>query len=388
MQKKFKLLATSSSGLESLVARELRNLEIENVSIDDRSRVFFEGNLATIAKANLWLRTADRVKIVVGEFKARTFDELFENVYALPWAELIPFGSQFPVSKAKAVKSTLHNEPSIQSITKKAIVKKLQTTYHRPEGVPIPENGAKFSIEIALHKDMATVLIDTTGDSLFKRGYRSEKGEAPLKENMAASIILLTNWLANPRRAFVDPTCGSGTFTIEAAMLALNMAPGMNRSFESEHWNNFLPKKAWYDAIDEANDLVDHDVEMDLQGYDKDPRMLKIARQNAQDAEVDHLIHFQQREVKDLRHPKPYGFIIANPPYGERLEDQETLPQLYTEMKEAFDRLDTWSKYVITSYEDTEKYLGKPTKKRKVYNGMIRGEFYQYLGPKPPRRRK
>ena len=224
MQKKFKLLATSSSGLESLVARELRNLEIENVSIDDRSRVFFEGNLATIAKANLWLRTADRVKIVVGEFKARTFDELFENVYALPWAELIPFGSQFPVSKAKAVKSTLHNEPSIQSITKKAIVKKLQTTYHRPEGVPIPENGAKFSIEIALHKDMATVLIDTTGDSLFKRGYRSEKGEAPLKENMAASIILLTNWLANPRRAFVDPTCGSGTFTIEAAMLALNLS--------------------------------------------------------------------------------------------------------------------------------------------------------------------
>ncbi|MDU7038728.1 MAG: THUMP domain-containing protein, partial [Lactococcus lactis] len=169
MQKKFKLLATSSSGLESLVARELRNLEIENVSIDDRSRVFFEGDLAEIAKANLWLRTADRVKIVVGEFKARTFEELFENVYDLPWDELIPFGCQFPVSKAKSVKSTLHNEPSIQSITKKAIVKKLQTTYHRPEGVPIPENGAKFSIEIALHKDMATVLIDTTGDSLFKR---------------------------------------------------------------------------------------------------------------------------------------------------------------------------------------------------------------------------
>ena len=186
----------------------------------------------------------------------------------------------------------------------------------------------------------------------------------------------------------MDPFCGSGTFLIEAAMMGLNMAPGMNRSFESEHWSNFLPKKVWYDAIDEANDLVNYDVEMDLQGYDKDPRMLKIARANAQDAEVDHLIHFQQREVKDLRHPKPYGFVIANPPYGERLEDQETLPQLYTEMKEAFDRLDTWSKYVITSYENTEKYLGKPTKKRKVYNGMIRGEFYQYLGPKPPRRRK
>ena len=213
-----------------------------------------------------------------------------------------------------------------------------------------------------------TISLDTTGIPLHKRGYRKLVSEAPIRETLAAALLMLTPW--HKDRILVDPFCGSGTFLIEAAMMGMNMAPGMNRSFESEHWSNF------------------HDIEMDLQGYDKDPRMLKIARQNAQDAEVDHLIHFQQREVKDLRHPKPYGFIIANPPYGERLEDQETLPQLYTEMKEAFDRLDTWSKYVITSYEDTEKYLGKPTKKRKVYNGMIRGEFYQYLGPKPPRRRK
>lgn len=248
------------------------------------------------------------------------------------------------------------------------------------------EDGDDYPVRVFILKDQVTISLDTTGTPLHKRGYRKLVSEAPIRETLAAALLMLTPW--HKDRILVDPFCGSGTFLIEAAMMGMNMAPGMNRSFESEHWSNFLPKKAWYDAIDEANDLVNYDVEMDLQGYDKDGRMLKIARQNAQDAEVDHLIHFQQREVKDLRHPKPYGFVIANPPYGERLEDQETLPQLYTEMKEAFDRLDTWSKYVITSYEDTEKYLGKPTKKRKVYNGMIRGEFYQYLGPKPPRRRK
>ncbi|MFR6223688.1 MAG: THUMP domain-containing class I SAM-dependent RNA methyltransferase [Lactococcus lactis] len=380
MQKKFKLLATSSSGLESLVARELRNLEIENVSIDDRSRVFFEGNLAPIAKANLWLRTADRVKIVVGEFKARTFDELFENVYALPWAELIPFGSQFPVSKAKAVKSTLHNEPSIQSITKKAIVKKLQTTYHRPEGVPIPENGAKFSIEIALHKDMATVLIDTTGDSLFKRGYRSEKGEAPLKENMAASIILLTNWLANPRRAFVDPTCGSGTFTIEAAMLALNMAPGMNRPFAFTAW-------PWFDeeilkqekAL--AKKQIRTDLELDIQGFDIDGKMIEIAKHNALAAGLSDVIKYKQMRLQDFRTDKLDGVLVSNPPYGVRLEDEEAVAALYGEMGKTFAPLETWSKYILTSDVAFEKHYGaKATKKRKLYNGTLRTDLYMYFG--------
>ncbi len=358
MQKKFKLLATSSSGLESLVARELRNLEIENVSIDDRSRVFFEGNLATIAKANLWLRTADRVKIVVGEFKARTFDELFENVYALPWAELIPFGSQFPVSKAKAVKSTLHNEPSIQSITKKAIVKKLQTTYHRPEGVPIPENGAKFSIEIALHKDMATVLIDTTGDSLFKRGYRSEKGEG----------------------AFVDPTCGSGTFTIEAAMLALNMAPGMNRPFAFTAW-------PWFDeeilkqekAL--AKKQIRTDLELDIQGFDIDGKMIEIAKHNALAAGLSDVIKYKQMRLQDFRTDKLDGVLVSNPPYGVRLEDEEAVAALYGEMGKTFAPLETWSKYILTSDVAFEKHYGaKATKKRKLYNGTLRTDLYMYFG--------
>ena len=323
----------------------------------------------------------------LGRYKV---EKIKDNVYhwdegtkKLPWEDYIPENGRFWVKKASTAKSKLFSAPDIQSIVKKAMVDRMKSKYKVSW---FNEDGDDYPVRVFILKDQVTISLDTTGIPLHKRGYRKLVSEAPIRETLAAALLMLTPW--HKDRILVDPFCGSGTFLIEAAMMGMNMAPGMNRSFESEHWNNFLPKKAWYDAIDEANDLVDHDVEMDLQGYDKDPRMLKIARQNAQDAEVDHLIHFQQREVKDLRHPKPYGFIIANPPYGERLEDQETLPQLYTEMKEAFDRLDTWSKYVITSYEDTEKYLGKPTKKRKVYNGMIRGEFYQYLGPKPPRRRK
>lgn len=380
MIKKFKLLATASAGLESLVARELRNLDITDVAIDDRSRVFFEGDLATIAKANLWLRTADRVKIVVGEFKARTFEELFEQVYALPWEELIPFGCQFPVSKAKSVKSTLHNEPSVQSITKKAIVKKLQTTFHRPEGVPIPENGPKFSIEIALHKDVATVMIDTTGDSLFKRGYRSEKGEAPLKENMAASIVMLTNWLANPRRAFVDPTCGSGTFTIEAAMLALNMAPGLKRDFAFEAW-------PWFDAeiLKQEKALaqkqVRTDLDLDIQGFDIDGRMVEIAKRNALAAGLSDVIKYKQMRLQDFQTEKLDGVLVSNPPYGVRLEDEEAVATLYGEMGKTFAPLETWSKYILTNDVDFEKHFGaKATKKRKLYNGTLRTDLYMYFG--------
>ena len=379
---KFELIAPCHFGMEAVLKREILDLGYEITKVED-GKVTFEADAQGIADANIFLRSTERILLKVAEVKAETFDELFEKTKALPWENYIPKDGKFWVAKANSVKSKLFSPSDIQSIMKKAIVERLKGVY----GVSwFEEDGASFPIRVAFMKDVALIGIDTSGVSLHKRGYRKLVSEAPIRETLAAALLMLTPW--HKDRILVDPFCGSGTFLIEAAMMGMNMAPGMNRSFESEHWNNFLPKKAWYDAIDEANDLVDHDVEMDLQGYDKDPRMLKIARQNAQDAEVDHLIHFQQREVKDLRHPKPYGFIIANPPYGERLEDQETLPQLYTEMKEAFDRLDTWSKYVITSYEDTEKYLGKPTKKRKVYNGMIRGEFYQYLGPKPPRRRK
>jgi len=380
MKETFRLNATAAAGLESFVARELRNLDIDNVTIDDRSRVFFEGDKKTIAKANLWLRTADRVKIVVGEFQAKTFEELFDKVNDLDWEEYIPFGSVFPISKAKAVKSTLHNEPSIQSIAKKAIVKKMQTAYHRPEGVPIPENGAIFPIEIAIHKDSVTVTIDTTGNSLFKRGYRQEKGQAPIKENMAAAIIMMTNWLANPVRPFVDSTCGSGTFTIEAAMLALNMAPGINRGFLFEQWswfeNDILEKLKI-----QAKKLKRTDLELDIQGFDIDGSMIDIAKSNALAIGLGHVIKYKQMRLQDFQTSQLDGVIVSNPPYGERLGDEESVTRLYTEMGQTFAPLETWSKYILTSELEFESYYGvKATKKRKLYNGTLRVDLYQYFG--------
>lgn len=378
--KTVELIAPCHFGLEAILKREILDLGYEIVKVED-GRVTFLTDLDGIARANIFLRTAERVLLKIGSFRAVTFDDLFEGTKKLPWENYIPKDGRFWVKKASTAKSKLFSAPDIQSIVKKAVVERLKGKYHVSW---FPEDGSDYPIRVFILKDQVTVSLDTTGTPLHKRGYRKLVSDAPIRETLAAALLMLTPW--NKNRILVDPFCGSGTFLIEAAMMGMNMAPGMNRSFESENWGGFLPRKIWYEAVDEANDLVNYDVDMDLQGYDKDPKMLKIARQNAKDAEVDHLIHFQQREVKDLSHSKSYGFVIANPPYGERLEDQETLPGLYKEMKEAFDRLDTWSKYVITSYADTEKYLGKPTKKRKVYNGMIRGEFYQYLGPKPPRR--
>ncbi|MGN0418511.1 THUMP domain-containing class I SAM-dependent RNA methyltransferase [Anaerostipes faecalis] len=375
------LIAPCHFGLEAVLKREIKDLGYDIVQVED-GRVTFRTDLYGIARANIFLRTAERILLKIGSFKAFTFDELFEETKKLPWEDFIPKDGRFWVKKASTAKSRLFSGPDIQSIVKKAVVERLKGKYHVSW---FSEEGDDYPIRVFILKDQVTVSLDTTGTPLHKRGYRKLVSEAPIRETLAASLLMLTPW--NKDRILVDPFCGSGTFLIEAAMMGMNMAPGMNRSFEAENWTEFLPKKAWYEAIDEADSLINYNVEMDLQGYDKDSRMLKIARQNAADAEVDHLIHFQQREVKDLSHSKPYGFIIANPPYGERLEDRETLPVIYQQMKEAFDKLDTWSKYVITSYEDTEKYLGKPTKKRKVYNGMIRGEFYQYLGPKPPRRK-
>lgn len=375
------LIAPCHFGLEAVLKREIKDLGYEIVQVED-GRVTFQTDPAGIARANMFLRTAERILLKIGSFKATTFDELFEGTKKLSWEDYIPENGRFWVKKASTAKSKLFSAPDIQSILKKAMVERLKTKYHVSWFL---EDGNDYPVRVFILKDQVTISLDTTGTPLHKRGYRKLVSEAPIRETLAAALLMLTPWKND--RILVDPFCGSGTFLIEAAMMGMNMAPGMNRSFEAENWKEFLPKKAWYEAADEAGDLVNYDVEMDLQGYDKDARMLKIARQNASDAEVDHLIHFQQREVKDLSHSKPYGFIIANPPYGERLEDQETLPILYQQMREAFDKLDTWSKYVITSYEDTEKYLGKPTKKRKVYNGMIRGEFYQYLGPKPPRRK-
>lgn len=377
---RIELIAPCHFGLEAVLKREIKDLGYDIVQVED-GRVTFATDLAGIARANLFLRTAERILLKIGSFQAKTFDELFEGTKKLPWEEYIPEDGKFWVKKASTAKSKLFSAPDIQSIVKKAMVERLKGKYQVSW---FSENGDDYPVRVFILKDQVTISLDTSGTPLHKRGYRKLVSEAPIRETLAAALLMLTPWHRD--RILVDPFCGSGTFLIEAAMMGMNMAPGLNRSFEAENWA-FLPKKAWYEAVDEAEDLMIRDVKMDLQGYDKDPQMLKIARENARDAEVDHFIHFQQREVKDLSHSKPYGFIIANPPYGERLEDKETLPIIYSQMKEAFDKLDTWSKYVITSYEDTEKYLGKPTKKRKVYNGMIRGEFYQYLGPKPPRRK-
>lgn len=378
---KVKLIAPCHFGLEAVLKREIQNLGFEIDRVED-GRVTFLSDPAGIARANIFLRTADRILLQAGRFHASTFDELFEGIKAIPWEEYLTEDARFWVTKASTTKSKLFSAPDIQSIAKKAMVERMRQHYHRNW---FDETGAAYPVRIFLLKDEVTVGLDTSGEPLHKRGYRQLTSRAPLTETLAAALIMLTPWRKD--RILVDPFCGSGTIPIEAAMIGANIAPGMNRSFNSEDWKKILPKKAWYEAIEEANDVMDDTVDMDIQGYDIDGRIVRAARQNAMDAGVDHLIHFQQREVKDLRHPKKYGFIITNPPYGERLEEKEQLPDLYREIGQAFARLDTWSEYVITSYEDTEKYIGKKANKnRKIYNGMLKTYYYQFLGPKPPRR--
>ncbi len=384
MNKRFKLIAPCHFGLEAVLKREIIDLGYEIDRVED-GRVTFIADSEGVARANIFLRTADRILLQVGErFKAYTWDQLFEGIKALPWEEYLPEDARFWVTKASTTKSKLFSAPDIQSIAKKAMVERMKTKYRKQWFM---EDGADYPVRIFLLKDEVTVGLDTSGVPLHKRGYRQLTSKAPLTETLAAALIMLTPWRAD--RILVDPFCGSGTIPIEAAMIGANIAPGMNRSFTAEDWKNLVPKKDWYSAIEEANDVMLDTIEMDIQGYDIDGAMIKAARQNAIDAGVDHLIHLQRREVKDLRHPKKYGFIITNPPYGERLEEKEALPGLYTEIGEAFDRLDTWSKFVITSYEDTEKYIGKKANKnRKIYNGMLKTYYYQFLGPKPPRRKK
>lgn len=380
---KLELIAPCHFGLESVLKREIQDLGYEISSVED-GRVSFWGDAQAICDANVFLRTAERILLKVGSFKAETFDELFEKTKALPWENYIPKNGKFWIAKAASVKSKLFSPSDIQSIMKKAMVERLKLKYKIQW---FEEDGASYPVRVFLMKDIVTIGIDTTGISLHKRGYRQMTVKAPITETLAASLIMLTPWKKD--RILVDPFCGSGTFPIEAAMIAANIAPGMNRSFTAESWENIIPKRAWYDAVDEANDLVDTNIDVDIQGYDLNPDAVKAARQNAKDAGVDHLIHFQERAVKDLRHPKKYGFIITNPPYGERLEEKRDLPALYREFGESFKRLDTWSAYMITSYEEAEKYFGrKADKNRKIYNGMLKTYFYQFQGPKPPRREK
>ena len=379
--KTFELIAPCHFGLEAVLKKEILDLGYE-ISLVEDGRVTFIGDDEAICRSNVFLRTAERVLLKAGSFKAETFEELFQGTRNIPWEDFIPEDGKFWVAKASSIKSKLFSPSDIQSIMKKAMVERLKNRY----GVTwFPENGASYPLRVFLYKDMVTVGIDTSGESLHKRGYRTLTRKAPITETLAAALILLTPW--NRDRILVDPFCGSGTFPIEAAMMAANMAPGMNRSFLAEEWRNVIKRKCWYEAMDEAGDLVEEDVQVDIQGYDVDGDIVKAARSNAQSAGVDHMIHFQQRPVSALSHPKKYGFIISNPPYGERIEEKENLPALYKEIGERFAALDAWSMYLITSYEDAQKYIGrKADKNRKIYNGMLKTYFYQFMGPKPPRR--
>ena len=375
------LIVPCHFGLESILKREIIDLGYEISQVED-GRVTFFGDIDSICRGNIFLRTGERVLVKVGSFKATTFEELFEKTKELPWERYIPEDGKFGIAKAASIKSKLFSPTDIQSIMKKAMVERLKKKYSIQW---FKEDGATYPVRVFIMKDMVTVGIDSTGVSLHKRGYRKLSGRAPLTETLAAALIMLTPW--NKDRILVDPFCGSGTFLIEAAMIAGNMAPGMNREFTGEYWKNFIPMKSWYNAVDEGNDLVNKNIEVDIQGYDRDSEVIKVARQNATDAGVEEWIHFQKREVKDLRHPKKYGFVITNPPYGERLEEKEALPALYREFGKSFSQLDSWSAYMITSYEETEKYFGrKADKNRKIYNGMIKTYFYQFMGPRPPRK--
>ncbi len=379
----FELIAPCHFGLEAVLKREIQELGYE-VSLVEDGKVTFLGDAQAICEANIFLRTAERVLLKVGKFRATTFDELFEAVKALPWEHYVPEDGKFWVTKATSVKSKLFSPSDIQSIVKKAVVERLKEHCHISW---FPEDGAEYPLRITFLKDEAVVSLDTSGLSLHKRGYRKLSSKAPLTETLAAALILLTPWKQD--RILVDPFCGCGTFPIEAAMMAAHMAPGMNRSFTAEAWVNLIAKKYWYEAVTEANDLLDDTVKTDIQGYDIDPSMVKAARENARDAGVEHMIHFQARPVSELNHPKKYGFLLANPPYGERLEEKKTLPGLYREIGEAMERLDSWSVYLITGYEEAERYIGrKAARNRKIYNGMLKTYFYQYPGPKPPVRRR
>ena len=381
--RKFELIAPCHFGLEAVLKKEIIDLGYDVTLVED-GRITFFGDEEAVSRANVFLRSAERILIKVGSFHAETFEELFQGTRSLPWEEFIPSDGKFWVAKAASVKSKLFSPSDIQSIMKKAMVERLKGVYHVSW---FEEDGAPFPVRVFLMKDEVTVGLDTTGESLHKRGYRKLTAKAPIAENLAASLIMLTPWRGD--RILVDPFCGSGTFPIEAAMMAASMAPGMNRSFTAEEWPSVVGKRNWYDAVDEAREMVDLQIETDIQGYDIDDAMVSIARENAKLAGVDKLIHFQRRPLSQLSHPKKYGFLITNPPYGERIEDKKNLPELYKTIGERFAALDSWSAYIITAYEDTERYFGrKADKNRKIYNGMMKTYYYQFLGPKPPRKRE
>jgi putative N6-adenine-specific DNA methylase len=380
--RRFELIAPCHFGMESVLKKEITDLGYDVTEVTD-GKVTFAGDEEALCRINVFSRTAERILIKIGSFHAETFEELFQGTKALSWEEYIPVDGKFWVAKAASVKSKLFSPSDIQSIMKKAMVERLKGVYNINW---FEENGADFPVRVFIMKDEVTVGLDTTGESLHKRGYRKLTAKAPIAENLAAGLIMLTPW--NKDRILVDPFCGSGTIPIEAAMMAANIAPGMNRGFIAEDWQHVVDKRYWYDTMDEARELADFNVDVDIQGYDIDDDMVSIARQNAKLAGVDKLIHFQRRGVEQLSHPKKYGFIITNPPYGERLQGKDEMPALYRTIGERYKALDSWSMYLITAYEQAEKDIGrKADKNRKIYNGMMKTYFYQFMGPKPPKRK-
>ena len=376
--KRFQIILPCHFGLEAVLKREVYDLGYDIDKVED-GRVSFIGDADAVCRANIFLRTAERVLICVGRFKAVTYDELFEKVKACPWEKFIPEDGRFWVTKASSVNSKLFSPSDIQSIVKKAMVERMKMYY---DVSWFEESGADYPVRVFLNKDEVTVCLDTSGESLHKRGYRTKAGKAPISETLAAALIMLTPWKKD--RILVDPFCGSGTFAIEAAMIAAGIAPGVSRRFTAENWTNFIDRQLWYDAVNEAEDMMDTNIDTHIEGYDIDSEVVQVARDNARRAGVEKLVHFEVRDVNKLTHSEKYGFIITNPPYGERLEEKTALPDIYRAFGRQFAALPTWSAYLITSYEDTERYVGrKADKNRKIYNGMIKTFYYQFLGPKP-----
>ncbi len=370
------IVATATFGLEAIVADELKNLGYHNIRVDNGKVSFIADELA-ICRCNLWLRCADRIRVKVGEFRAVTFDELFEKTKALPWPELLPRNANFPVD-GKSVQSRLFSISDCQAITKKAVVESLKNKYKCDW---FSEDGPLYRIEVSILKDIATLTIDTSGSGLHKRGYRLAGSEAPLKETLAAAMVILTRW--KPDITLVDPFCGSGTIPIEAALIGQNIAPGMNRTYAAEKWPT-IPRELWREARRESHELADYDKKLDLSGTDIDNTMIQAARKNAAEAGVEELIHFQARPLSELSSQKKFGKIICNPPYGERLGDIEEVDKLYRDMGKIFRYLDTWSYYILTASENFELLFGsKATKRRKLYHGNIKVHLYQYYGPGP-----
>lgn len=379
--KRYELIAPCHFGIEAILKREIIDLGYDVTLVED-GRVTFIGDEEAICRANIFLRTAERILVKAGSFHAENYEELFQGTKNIPWEEFIPSDGKFWVTKAASVKSKLFSPSDIQSVMKKAMVERLKDVYHTNWFM---EDGESFPIRVFLMKDQVTAALDTTGDSLHKRGYRKLVAKAPIAENLAAALLMLTPWKKD--RILVDPFCGSGTFPIEAAMMAANMAPGMNRNFTAQDWGHLVPKRQWYDAFDEAQEMVCIDRNTDIQGYDIDDGVIAVARENAKLAGVEGMIHFQRRGVDQLSHSKKYGFIVTNPPYGERMEEKKNLPALYRTIGERYRELDSWSLYLITAYEEAESALGlKAAKNRKIYNGMLKTYFYQFPGPKPPGR--